>query len=311
MKLHHLRDVVAIAERGGLRAASRHLQLAQPALTRSLGEIERELGAPLFDRHARGMTLTATGQAFVRRASAILNEVRRAREEVEQLRGGVGGSIAMALSIAPHIALLPKALGPFRALYPSVRLRVIEGIYPTLEGGLRDGSIDFYVGPEPGAPAPSELLQEVLFENTRIVLGRRGHPLARATSLAELADAEWTTTSITRNADEEMGELFRQHGLPPPRLAMQSQSALTLIVMLLSTDLLAMVPVQWMDFAPTAGVLQAIPVREALPAPRIVLVRRAGLPLTPAATVLVDLLRRAVLAPAGAGPAPSSGPQAP
>ena len=94
MKLHHLRGVVAIAERGGLRAASRHLQLAQPALTRSLGEIERELGAPLSDRHARGMTLTATGQAFVHRASAILNEARRAREEVEQLRGGMGGSIA-------------------------------------------------------------------------------------------------------------------------------------------------------------------------------------------------------------------------
>lgn len=303
MKLHHLRDVVAIAERGGLRAASRHLQLAQPALTRSLGEIERELGAPLFDRHARGMTLTATGQVFVQRANAILNEVRRAREEVEQLRGGVGGSIAMALSIATHIALLPKALAPFRARYPSVQLRVIEGIYPMLEGGLRDGSIDFYVGPEPGRPVSSELLQEVLFENTRIVLGRRGHPLARATSLAELADAEWATTSITQNADEEMGELFRQHGLPSPRLAMQSQSALTLIVTLLSTDLLAMVPVQWMEFAPTAGILQAIPVREVLPAPRIVLIRRAGLPLTPAATVLVDLLRRAALALPGSGPA--------
>ena len=301
MKLHHLRDVVAIAERGGLRAASRHLQLAQPALTRSLGEIERELGAALFDRHARGMTLTATGQVFVQRANAILNEVRRAREEVEQLRGGIGGSIAMALSIATHIALLPKALAPFRARYPSVQLRVIEGIYPTLEGGLRDGSIDFYIGPEPGRPSHSELLQEVLFENTRIVLGRRRHPLARATSLADLTGAEWATTSITQNADEEMGELFRQHGLPPPRLAMQSQSALTLIVTLLSTDLLAMVPVQWMEFAPTAGILQAILVREVLPAPRIVLIRRSGLPLTPAATVLVDLLRRAVLAPSGSG----------
>lgn len=302
MKLHHLRDVVAIAERGGLRAASRHLQLAQPALTRSLGEIERELGAPLFERHARGMTLTTTGQAFVQRASAILNEVRRAREEVEQLRGGVGGSIAMALSIASHIALLPKALGPFRTRYPLVQLRIIEGIYPVLESGLRDGSIDFYVGPEPGRPVASELLQEVLFENTRTVLGRRGHKLARAGSLADLVDAEWITTSITQNADEEMGELFRQHGLPAPRLAMQSQSALTLIVTLLSTDLLAMVPVQWMAFAPTAGSLQAIPVREALPAPPIVLIRRAGLPLTPAATVFVDLLRRAALAPAGAGP---------
>ena len=309
MKLHHLRDAVAIAERGGLRAASRHLQLAQPALTRSLGELERELGTPLFQRHARGMVLTPAGEAFVQRASAILHEVRRASEEVEQLQGGVRGRVAMALSIAAHIALLPRALPSFRARYPEVQVRVIEGIYPTVEAGLRDGSIDFYIGPEPGQAVPSELVQELLFNNTRTVLGRRGHPLSGATSLAELAEAEWATTSITLQADEEMGALFRRHGLGAPRLALQSQSALTLIVSLACTDLLAMVPVQWLDLVPMAGVLQAIPVREALPAADIVLVRRAALPLTPAATYLVDMLRRAIPAARpdsrAAGPAPA------
>ncbi len=294
MKLHHLRDAVAIAERGGLRAASRHLQLAQPALTRSLGELERELGTPLFERHARGMVTTPAGEAFVQRATAILHEVRRAGEEVEQLQGGGRGKVAMALSIAAHIALLPRALPPFRARYPGVQVRVIEGIYPTVEAGLRDGSIDFYVGPAPGHPMPSELVQEVLFTNTRTVLGRRGHPLSGATCLAELAEAEWATTSITLQADEEMGELFRRHGLGAPRLALQSQSALTLIVSLACTDLLAMVPVQWMSFVPMADVLQAIEVREVLPAADIVLIRRAALPLTPAATFLVDMLRRAI-----------------
>jgi LysR family transcriptional regulator of abg operon len=297
MKLHHLRNIMAIAEQGGLRAASRHLRLAQPALTRSLGELERELGAALFERHARGMTLTAMGEVFVQRARAILHEVRRAREEVDQLQGGTRGRVAIALSIAAHIALLPKALSPFRARYPGVQLRIIEGLYPTLEGGLRDGSIDFYVGPEPGRSAPSDLKQETLFYNTRTVLGRRNHPLAGATSLAELADAEWATTSITLQAEEEMGELFRLHGLGAPRLALQSQSALTLIITLAHTDLLAMVPVQWMDFAPMAGILQTIQVREILPAPSIVLIHRAGLPLTPAATYLLDMLRRAAPSP--------------
>ena len=293
MKLHHLRDMVAIAERGGLRAASRHLQVAQPALTRSLGELERELGAPLFERHARGMTLTVAGQAFARRATAILHEVRRAREEAEQLRGGTRGSVMAALSIASHIALLPKALGPFRARYPDVRLRVIEGIYPTLEGDLREGGIDFYIGPEPGRRVPSDLSRETLFENTRTVVGRRDHPLAGAKSLAELVDAEWATTSVTLEAEEEMGELFRCHGLGAPRLVLQSQSALTLMVALANSDLLAMVPVQWIEFAPMWGLLEAIKIREALPAPTIVLIHRIGLPLTPAATYFVDMLRRA------------------
>ena len=295
MKLHHLRDIVAIAERGGLRAASRHLNLAQPALTRSLAELERELGSPLFDRHTRGMALTVAGQAFVQRATAILHEVRRAREEVEQLAGGTQGSLAVALSIAAHMALLPGAIGPFRNRFPAVQLRVIEGIYPTLESRLRDGSIDFYIGPAPGHTLPAELRQETLFENTRSVIGRRGHPLAAATSLAGLADAEWATTSITPHAEEEFGALFRAHGLSSPRLVLQSQSLLTLLVTLANTDLLAMVPVQWLAFTPIANILQAIPVKEVLPAPAIVLIQRTGLPSTPAATYFVDLLRKETL----------------
>lgn len=294
MKLHHLRNAVAIAEHGGLRAASRHLQLAQPALTRSLGELERELGTPLFERRSRGMVPTHAGTAFLLRATAILHEMRRAREEVEQLRGGMRGTVTVALSIAPHIALLPRALPAFRIRFPGVQVRVIEGIYPTVEAGLRDGSTDFYIGPEPGRPLPPGLLQEALFSNTRTVLGRRGHPLAAATSLADLAGAEWATTSITLQVDEELGPLFQLHGLGPPRLALQSQSALTLIVSLACTDLLAMVPVQWMDFVPMAGVLQRICVRETLPAADIVLIRCATLPLTPAATSLADMLRCAV-----------------
>ena len=147
MKLNQLRDVVAIAERGSLRAAARHLTLAQPALTRSVHELERELGVPLFERRARGMILTPMGEAFVRRASAVLSEVRRARDEVEQLHGGTRGRVVAGLSLAAHIALLPPALKPFRARYPQVQLHLIEGLYPALEAGLKDGSVDFYVGP--------------------------------------------------------------------------------------------------------------------------------------------------------------------
>jgi LysR family transcriptional regulator of abg operon len=298
MKLNQFRDVVAIAERGSLRAAARHLQLAQPALTRSVQELERELGAPLFERRARGMILTPMGQAFVRRASAVLTEVRRARDEAEQLHGGTAGKVVAGLSLAAHIALLPKALAPFRARYPQVELHLIEGWYPTLEAGLKDGSVDFYVGPEPDQQPSPELTQEKLFDNVRIILGRKGHPLAGARSLRELACAEWATTSVTFRAEEELGKLFAQHRMTPPRLALHSQSALTLMIALASSDLLAMVPVQWIDFSETSDTLAPILVKETLPAPPIVTVRRSGLPLTPAAEYLLDLLRRHLPQPA-------------
>jgi LysR family transcriptional regulator, regulator of abg operon len=292
MRFNQLRDVVAIAERGSLRGAARHLALAQPALTRSVHDLERELGVPLFERRARGMRLTLMGESFVRRARAILSEVRRARDEVEQLHGGTSGQVVAGLSLAAHVALLPKALPAFRKRYPQVQLHVIDGQFPTLEAGLKDGSVDFYVGPQHELPPASDLVQEKLFDNTRVILGRIGHPLAGARSLRNLVDAEWATTSITFKAEEEFRGVFEQHGLPAPRLVLRSQSALTLMVSLANSDLLTMVPVQWTKFPAIANMLAAIPVRETFRAPSIVAVRRGELPLTPAAECLLDLLKR-------------------
>jgi LysR family transcriptional regulator of abg operon len=293
MKLDHFEEVVAIAERGSMRAAARHLQIAQPALTRSLALLERELGAPLFERRARGVVATPLGDAFVARARSILTEIRRTREEVEQLRGAGTGTVTVGLSIAAHLALLPPSLRPFRARYPDIRLHIIEGFYPTLEERLRDGSVDFYIGPDGGAQPVPQLSREVLFHNRRIVLCRAGHPLAAATSLRELVGEDWVTTSITADAGDEINAFFARHGLPPPRLAVRSQSALTLLTCLANSDLLAMVPAQWERFEMTGKALTTIRVEEELTAPPLVLVRRSDLPLTPAALSLLDLMRRA------------------
>jgi LysR family transcriptional regulator, regulator of abg operon len=297
MKLHQLRNVGAIAKHGSLRAAARALGLAQPTLTRSIHELEHELGAPLFERKKRGVSVTPVGEAFVRRANVILADVQRAREEAEQISGGVRGSLVAGLSIAAHLALLPRSLQRFRNRYPDVRLRIIEGFFPTLESGLLDGSIDFYMGPRPEASVPEGLVIEKLFDNTRAIVCRSGHPLAKTAkkgvpiSLADLTEVEWVTTSITHLADDELGVLFNKQRLPPPRLVAQTQSALSLIMMLLYSDMLAMVPVQFTEFVLAAQAVTSIPVKESLPAPAMVLIRRSGLPLTPAAEYFGELLR--------------------
>ena len=294
MKLTQLNYVAAIAEHGSLRAAARHLGVAQPAFSRSIAELERELGAPLFERHAKGMVATTLGQAFVRRATAILNDVRRAREEFEQLRGSAAGSVTIGLSIAAHLRLLPKSLQSFRNRHPKVRLHIIEGFYPTLAPGLQDGHMDFYIGPDPGLKLPPGLQKELLFSGERAVLCRAKHPLANATSLKELRHAEWITTSITPKAENEIGDLFKRYRLPEPTLALQSQSALTLLTCLMSSDLLAMAPAQWKDSPIANRLLTTIPVKEQLSAPPIIVVTRADVPLAPAASFLLDLMKRIV-----------------
>lgn len=292
MKLHHLRAVVAIAEQGSLRGAARHLRIAQPTLTRGLSELERELGAPLFERRPKGMITTQLGATFVRRATTILNDVRKAQEEFAQMRGDAVGTVSIGLSSVGHILFLPKVLRPFRRKFPKVGLHVLEGYYPTLEQSLQDGSVDLYVGPDPGLALPLTLQKELLFAGRRTVLCRIGHPLAQARSLSELVNAEWITTSITPRAENELGDLFKLHALPPPLLALRSQSSLTLLTCLANSDLLAMVPAQWLDSPFAERVLTAIPVKEELRAPPIIVVKRSDVPLAPAATFLLDLVKR-------------------
>jgi DNA-binding transcriptional LysR family regulator len=311
MKLHQIRDLLAVAEKGSLRAAARHLGLAQPSLSRSIRELERELAVPLLERRARGTLLTPTGMLFARRASAAASELRRAREEIGQLHGAAEGSVVLGCSAVPQLVLLPEALAPFKKRYPRVELHLVDSAFPGIESRLKDGSVDFYVGVAPsGRPAP-ELVMEKLFDNIRIVVARHGHPLSRATSLSELKDAEWVTTSITDDAKAEIAGLFRAHGLPTPKIgARTTGGGLSLISLLAHTDLLAIVPRQWTEYSPLRTTLQKIRIREEIAAPPICLIRRTALPLTPAAEYLGDLLRRASARHARAPAAPPKGAEA-
>lgn len=293
MKLHQLLAALTVAEKGSLRAAARELGMSQPALTHNIGELERELGAALFERRSHGMTPTPVGELFLRRAKVIASESRRAKEEVAQFLGSDQGEVVVCLSIVAHLVLLPMAWPLFQARFPGARLRVIEGSLPAVEARLRDGSVDFFIGPAPDGDLSREFVLEHLFDNTRAVYARRGHPLAHARSLAELTDARWITTAATDNAEQKFAEVFALHRLPAPRVVAQAESMLTMLMMVMSSDVLAISLRQYNEFPLTRSALQVIEVKERLPAPQVVIIRRAALPLTPAAEYLADMFRRA------------------
>lgn len=292
MKLDQLQHLIAIVEQGSLRAAARRLDVPQPALTRSIRSLEKELGVDLFARQTTGMSLTAEGRRFQVRASAIVHEARRAKEEIQLVRGDYEGTVSAALSIMPHVGMLPSALPVFNRTYPKVRLRISENLLPAVESALREGSVDFYLGAAPHQSPSAGLTMQHLCDNTRIVVGRKNHPLIKATHLKELAQAEWATTAIDYNAEEDLARLFGNYQLPAPRVMFQARSAMSVLVALAQTDLLAMLPVQWMHNPMTRDLLQAFTLEEKIPAPSIVLVRRVDLPLTPPAEFFCDVLLR-------------------
>jgi LysR family transcriptional regulator, regulator of abg operon len=299
MKINQLRDIVTVAEKGSLRAAARHLGLAQPAITRSIREAEHELGAALFERHTTGVVPTLVGHHYLRRASAILLDMERARDEVRQLVGEQTGRINFALSTVSHLALLPKALQPFRQRYPGVSLNLIEALLPRVQQELERGELDFYMGPLSERALPKTLTATLLFEHSRVVLCRRGHPLSTASRLAELVDARWIGTSVTETAEAELGPLFARYGLPSPRIELQAQSAFSMLIAAASSDLLCMLPQQFLYYPATRETLTHIQVSEVLPAPSVYSVHRAQGLMTPAAEFLHGLLAKSAASLSG------------
>ncbi len=304
MKLSHLRDILAVSEHGSLRAAGRSLGVAQPAITRSIREIEHELGVPLFERHAKGVRLTSMGEVFVRRAMTVDSELRRAREEIEQLKGAVTGQVSVALSTASSITLMPQVVPAFRRRYPEALIKISESFFHAAEPDILDGRTDFYVGPLDPAASVTKFAVEKLYDNGRWVMGRRGHPLAGATSLADLGGARWVSPTLsTFNSDEalrysdiDLDDIFARQGLPRPRIVVHARSALIVMLAVVDSDLLTVLPQQWLEFPATAGRVTAFSAIPALPAPAICIARRLDVPLTPMAEYFYDLVHRAAAA---------------
>jgi len=193
--------------------------------------------------------------------------------------------------VLPHLTLLPHALRMFRARYPNVDIEIIEGRFPSVEASLNAASLDFFVGPLPDAIG-REFIVEKLYDQDMAVLCRRGHPLAKTRSLRQLAEAEWLTTSITVEPADELAPIFAQYGIQASRVVAQSHSALTILTVVGYSDLLVLLPAELARSALGKPLLRRIELAERIPDRPIVMVRRAALPLTPAAEYFADMLRR-------------------
>lgn len=292
MNTKELSCFIATAEQGGIRSAARALTIPQPAVTRAIQSLERQLGVTLLTRRADGILLTAEGRRFLTRARLITAEAKKAKEELQQTKATYVGEVHAALSIMPHLHLFPSAVRSFSLTYPRVKLHIKEALLPAVADDLRTGQIDFYLGAIPDHARESDLRITHLMDNQRVVVGRREHPLRLATSLKELEHMQWAVPDVDHDPSAELQILFRTRGLPPPEVSLYGKTAMSILMALTDTNLLAMLPQQWATNPLTQDWLAVFPITDPLPAPPIGLAVCDRLPLTPPADHFLDLLRR-------------------
>lgn len=182
-----LRYFAAIARHGSMREAAEKLHVAQSALSRQIQKLEEELGAPLFQRHARGVELTSAGEILLSFAQTSLRQVEKVRSEVDALKGLRRGTVHLYAieSVVPH--LLPQVIARFNRRYPGINFDIsIDGsdrVLAAVREGRTDIGLTFYSQGDPELATAFKLREPLMATMSA------QHPLAgkAKVSLAECA----------------------------------------------------------------------------------------------------------------------------
>ncbi|HLS87321.1 MAG TPA: LysR substrate-binding domain-containing protein [Burkholderiales bacterium] len=287
--MNQIRHFLAVMEAGSLRAAARSVGVSQPAITKSIRQLEAQLGVQLVQRSARGAVATPAGKAFLARARIVQAELRKAVEDLGPFQGGASGSVAFGISGQAAMLIVPEAMRQFRRRYPDAQVRILEGVGTALLPAVRDASLDFVVGISVRPAAEPGLACRPLMRLPLVVAGRQGHPLSAATSLRELAGASWIVHYPT-GLGAPLENAFAAAGLAMPRAVVRCESCATALALISGTDTLGLVTPYVLQQGFGRHRIQQVRIRESIPAPLLGLYHRRDAPLTAAAAALVQAL---------------------
>jgi LysR family transcriptional regulator of abg operon len=294
LTISQLRVFTAVAAHGSIRAASRALGTAQSGITQQLQNLELMLGATLFTRTNRGIALTALGERLLQRAGTILGECERAEQEVRQLRGDYAGTVSFGMTTEPVIDALAPVLSEFRARFEQVAVHMRTGTSRMMMSWIREGKLDFAVALVSKHTDTEDLSVTTLYRSDPVIVCRRGHPRAQASSLAELSDCSWVAT---RSPDPEsaqptnrLSQLFESHGLAQPRVIATVEGLFETLHLVSETDCLSLESSVVAKRGPFARALAIVPIRERPVEQNVCLLQRAAIPMTPAAQELATMI---------------------
>ena len=308
MKLSQLRHLMAVAEAGTVRQASKNLFLSQSSVTKSIQQLEVSLGVELLHRASHGVTPTAAGKALIARSRIIEAEVRAARNDIETVQGAGSGEIRLSASPTVAMALLPKAILEFRRTRPKVSFQIQEGVYPDVLPDVRMGVTDFAICLVPEQPRDEELDFELLLKDRLTPAVRSTHPLTQKgkLTLSGLLDLklEWVIYRRSETGRDVFEQTFLAQGLEPPRSTIACTSFACVLALVESGDHVTLVPSQLFADKPDSLSITPLVMDSPMPSWNVTVISRARHELSPVCLAFLKQLRQSAVKPR---PAPKSG----
>ncbi|WP_104205414.1 LysR substrate-binding domain-containing protein [Billgrantia saliphila] len=296
LKLRHFQLFLALDELRNLHRAAARLGMSQPAASKLLADIESQLDVKLFERHARGLTPNWYGEVMIRHARTMLSELRHTGEELNALRAGNAGMVAVGTVMAPAVTLLTSAIERVHRDRPRLRVSVDVNVSQVLIPRLLEGEFDFAITRIPaGFPAERFVFEEIGEEDICFVC-REGHPLTGCSplTLRDMAAYPWSLQPPGALMRQRVDRLFLHHGVSLPAQIVDTPDVLVSLALVDKSDTITATTREVAGLLCAPQRFRILPFREVLSVQPYGLVSLRDQRLSPGAGALMGTLREII-----------------
>lgn len=218
MEIYQLRTFVTVAQQGHLTQAAELLHLSQPAVTAQIKALEEEVGMPLFERSAGGVSLTQAGQELLPQAQGVLAAARDIIHHARQLKGQLAGQARIGVTLMPEILKLGPWVAALVGKYPLLEVQLKHGVSVDVLNLVRKKELDagFYLGKNPYMNVSTVPLQTQTF---RVALPAAWAGQLSGGRLKELGKLPWVGISQFSSLSKITAELWRELNISPKKVA--------------------------------------------------------------------------------------------
>lgn len=290
--LHDLRVLMVVLQAGSMGKAAKLLATSQPAISRSIGELEHALGVRLLDRSARGIEPIPYGHALSKRGTAVFDELQQSIKDIRFLSDPTVGELTIGASIAIAESLVASVIARLLRGYQRLTFQVHATDTATAYRALLDRRVDLAIVHVIEPPAEDMMHVEPLLDDPQVVVAGAHNPVARRRriSLAQLTEEPWALPPPDQPYGAVVLEAFRSQGMRVPPTVVGSTLPLR-TTLLVTGRFLSMVPRVVMQFPPKNRLLKILPIDLPGTARPLALVTLKNRTFNPLAQLFADYVR--------------------
>ncbi|MGS5440045.1 LysR substrate-binding domain-containing protein [Klebsiella pneumoniae] len=295
IRLRHLHTFVAVAQQGTLGRAAETLNLSQPALSKTLNELEQLTGTRLFERGRLGAQLTLVGEQFLTHAVKVLDALNSAGQALNRKEGLNNDIVRIGALPTAALGILPTVIGQFHKQQKDITLQVATMNNTMLLAGLKSGEIDIGIGRMSDPELMSGLHYELLFLESLKLVVRPGHPLLQETvTLSRVM--EWPMVVLPKGTvpRQNAEALLQSQGCKMPAGCIETLSASLSRQLTVDFDYVWFVPSGAVKDDLRRGVLTALPIATQGAGEPIGILTRVDATLTPGTQTLLSAIRKSM-----------------